>query len=780
MLRTWTSFTSTTSEERGPLDSQSDGTCGRDSIESNEESTFWIKCLDNDNKENSEQDRLSSHSSIFKKKPFPSLSKGATTVVALTEKDENNHTPSISMENLEFHRLQPVKECDEEAENQSESSSSRRSTISKAVGCLNQNVEVKPPTSHSEGFEWAYEIWREMGLMHPKTKKGGRKEPVTKPVLPAIFNPSTCTNTRIVEAVNTERQASCITGETSHQPIRTKKNTSKRERFSLPIASKEPISIDEPDSFASILNQWRSKSDDKPNAHFLSPDQLTKSSKGRCLEAESSGKDEKSNSQSKSAEAASRQGRQMEQRETEAENIKKQYIRQGMKGRSRSCGRSATNRHQSTSDESRLGFHRSRTPLKSRGDFKKAVKDVLNGDRAIEGIASISSSEEEIKAKTTHTIIDLVDHVDFPGSDKVLKECRSKSVPRSFRDKALAFHQTPSEEEHGRECHVHVQASNLPFGESRPLPNGRCGIGPQARSQDYMIFNGDDAMSIPSHVEINTDDCSHSIAESRLTDARAGFDDCSESSPRYGAAPAQVADSPWTKRVVSQLEGINSNFVEISAGLEHRSDERPWRRDTLAKRVDNMIEQPNNSESGKCMCAKTVFSDKDELIDFFLPLMGTGCSCGKVGPGLRKPGEPTSLHNILRPWQVDFLGGFGIYRGDQLVKAHHRSAGAMAIALRQYRKEKKLTPFRTKSCAMALQIWSKTCKAFVRSIRKQLTTGTAEELKVPNTLYILSSFLEGLPVDGIASSDSSVASSSVGWSVTKARTPPFVRKKGSN
>ena len=45
---------------------------------------------------------------------------------------------------------------------------------------------------------------------------------------------------------------------------------------------------------------------------------------------------------------------------------------------------------------------------------------------------------------------------------------------------------------------------------------------------------------------------------------------------------------------------------------------------------------------------------------------------------------------------------------------------------------------------MALEIWSKTCKAFVRSIRKQVADGTMD-LRLPNTLYILSSFLEKMP-----------------------------------
>jgi hypothetical protein len=150
------------------------------------------------------------------------------------------------------------------------------------------------------------------------------------------------------------------------------------------------------------------------------------------------------------------------------------------------------------------------------------------------------------------------------------------------------------------------------------------------------------------------------------------------------------------------------------------------------------------------------------LVDFFLPLMGMACTCGPRQQVLENPEEPTALENILRPWQVDFLGAFGICRGDQLVKAQHRSGKALATALRQYRRKQDMAPFRTKSCAMAIQIWAKTAKAFVRSIRQQLLTGTSD-LKLPNTLYILSSFLEKMPgeIDGTDTSCSTHSNVSV-------------------
>jgi hypothetical protein len=152
-----------------------------------------------------------------------------------------------------------------------------------------------------------------------------------------------------------------------------------------------------------------------------------------------------------------------------------------------------------------------------------------------------------------------------------------------------------------------------------------------------------------------------------------------------------------------------------------------------------------NEGNATCNCSKSVFSGSDELIEFFLPRLGMACTCSNGLQSLNHPSEPESLANILRPWQVAYLGDFGIHRGDQLVKAHHRSADALASAMRQYRRDHELTPFRTKSCGMALSIWAKTAKAYIRSVRKQTTVRGEAALKLPNTLYILSSFLEKNP-----------------------------------
>lgn len=157
----------------------------------------------------------------------------------------------------------------------------------------------------------------------------------------------------------------------------------------------------------------------------------------------------------------------------------------------------------------------------------------------------------------------------------------------------------------------------------------------------------------------------------------------------------------------------------------------------------------NNSLDGnhQCECSKSVFSGNDDLISFFLPQMGMACTCGRQRRGLVNPDDPTSIENVLRPWQCEFLKSFGIYQGEQLVKAKHRSTDILAKALRQWRRKNDMAPFKTSACAMALNIWAKTCKAYVRSIRKQIQNGIGYlvEHEPRSIMNELSVFLKSLP-----------------------------------
>ncbi|GKY93574.1 hypothetical protein MPSEU_000324800 [Mayamaea pseudoterrestris] len=201
------------------------------------------------------------------------------------------------------------------------------------------------------------------------------------------------------------------------------------------------------------------------------------------------------------------------------------------------------------------------------------------------------------------------------------------------------------------------------------------------------------------------------------------------------------SDSPW-----KALLKMDEDESQLTPKKEHDGS-RPWNRDVVIHKTYKQSFSPPTEQDAPCNCSSSVFSSNDEMVNLMLPLMGMACTCGKNSNKLVNAEEPTALENILRPWQCDFLAAFGIFRGDQLVKAQHRSAGPLASALRRYRRKHGMKSYPTESCAMALSIWSKTSKAFVRSIRRQLTTGFVGELKVPNTLYIISSFMDQMPID---------------------------------
>ena len=126
-----------------------------------------------------------------------------------------------------------------------------------------------------------------------------------------------------------------------------------------------------------------------------------------------------------------------------------------------------------------------------------------------------------------------------------------------------------------------------------------------------------------------------------------------------------------------------------------------------------------------CICQDSLFSGNGEHIEFYLPKLGMACSCGnhkKEMSTLDGP-DPTALSNILRPWQVEFLSTLNLRNGVDLVHACNQRGEELARAMRKWRKENKLPSVKTKSCAIALHIWSTTCKSVVKYVRKERSRG---------------------------------------------------------
>lgn len=158
---------------------------------------------------------------------------------------------------------------------------------------------------------------------------------------------------------------------------------------------------------------------------------------------------------------------------------------------------------------------------------------------------------------------------------------------------------------------------------------------------------------------------------------------------------------------------------------------------------------PTKNHVERCLCGNAFVGGSDNLVNFFLPRLDIGCTCGQNLVEFDNPDEPTALENILRPWQCEFLRSYGIWKGDQLVKAHHRSAGFLAKGLKYWRvHQQRLPGVRTRSCVVALNIWSRSCKAFVRAVRFQLSEGKTP-LERPSILGSLSQFLQQMDVEAI-------------------------------
>jgi hypothetical protein len=208
--------------------------------------------------------------------------------------------------------------------------------------------------------------------------------------------------------------------------------------------------------------------------------------------------------------------------------------------------------------------------------------------------------------------------------------------------------------------------------------------------------------------------------------------------------------SPMLSKALSQskMEDIPSVVFSPSpfkAPSHSRTEDIPdvgsraW---TPSRRNSNVMKASKvNNEPCSCSCDLSPWSGNDQLVEFFLPKLGMAHTCGKRDPPILIDSDPIALKHILRPWQVEFLQSVDIYRGDQLVKECNTRAGTLAGAMRKWRQQNSLSSPKTISCGMALHIWSKTCKYYVRSILRQMADGLVE-VEPPTLSEVMSSFLD--------------------------------------
>jgi hypothetical protein len=118
-----------------------------------------------------------------------------------------------------------------------------------------------------------------------------------------------------------------------------------------------------------------------------------------------------------------------------------------------------------------------------------------------------------------------------------------------------------------------------------------------------------------------------------------------------------------------------------------------------------------------CSCSGSIFSGNAEHTDFFLPKLGMACTCGaeKAANAKTGKGNSTDTKSFLRSWQVSYLKSVGIKTAKALIHAEKHKPNDLARAMKFWRQKKRMKPARTKSCLVALQIWSKVAKSVLQS-----------------------------------------------------------------
>jgi hypothetical protein len=156
-----------------------------------------------------------------------------------------------------------------------------------------------------------------------------------------------------------------------------------------------------------------------------------------------------------------------------------------------------------------------------------------------------------------------------------------------------------------------------------------------------------------------------------------------------------------------------------------KTDTQPTDGESSSNKVDS-VEITNLSlvdDQKQCACSSTLFANKAEYVEFYLPQITVECTCGKLPPRLEEGLDPCALTSILRPWQIDFLAHEGIRDAIDFVHACDHRGDVLAAALRRWRRQKGLRKIRTKSCCVAIHIWERTCRKVLRSVTKQKAQG---------------------------------------------------------
>jgi hypothetical protein len=183
---------------------------------------------------------------------------------------------------------------------------------------------------------------------------------------------------------------------------------------------------------------------------------------------------------------------------------------------------------------------------------------------------------------------------------------------------------------------------------------------------------------------------------------------------------SSVASTNLSCYAVEPKEAEESSLVDLVSPLASEADNKQ----VFISNLDQMQNDP------ECSCGSAKLFEKKEYVEFYLPMLGMTCTCGKKKIAeIPSESDPCALESILRGWQTEFLYSIGITDTIDFVHACNQRRGLLAKEMKRWRKAKGMPAMKTQACAIALYIWSKTCKAVAKRVAEQAARGVEKPVR---------------------------------------------------
>lgn len=189
--------------------------------------------------------------------------------------------------------------------------------------------------------------------------------------------------------------------------------------------------------------------------------------------------------------------------------------------------------------------------------------------------------------------------------------------------------------------------------------------------------------------------------------------------PEEGSASSSI-DRTVTRVAAASL--VSSEATTVVDGATKKREASGREKSSRAAKAA----KPDQDAAGVCTCSTSMFSGNEAQIDLLLPKLGMACTCGKSKtqePKTFNSDDPASLTHILRPWQVEFLESVGITSAEQVTQVQKREAKDFARKMKSWRVKRRMQTAKTRSCYIALHIWARTAKVFLKTIETQRRMG---------------------------------------------------------